>query len=144
LASSSDIIKIASTDTHLTDKYFPSTWVASDGWIEEDPETVQKVVNALYKALAFRASSNANHKEALAAGERIAGKPAGSFDASALVWPTKEGYKEWFANPEGMGYTYMKALYEAKKQSIPEGSAPKSFADSFDDAYILKSISDIG
>ncbi|MHB1454136.1 MAG: ABC transporter substrate-binding protein [Saccharofermentanales bacterium] len=140
IASDRGILNIASTDTHLSDQYFPSTWVASVKWMEESPETVQKVVNALFKALAYRAASDANQKEALAAGERIAQKAAGSFDASAAVWPTKEEYKEWFANTEGMGYTYMKSLYEAKKASIPEGAAAKSFADCFADAYILKAI----
>lgn len=143
IASNRDIVKIASTDTHLSDKYFPSTWVASVKWMEEDPEAVQKVVNALFKALAFRAASDANHKEALAAGERIAKQPAGSFNASAAVWPTKEEYKEWFANAEGMGYTYMKSLYEAKKASIPEGTTAKAFTDCFADTYLLKAIANI-
>lgn len=144
LATSSEIEKIASSDTHLADKYFPSTWAASSQWISENPAMVQKVVNALYRAMEFRAASGANRRESLAAAERLAGKPEGSFTSYGLVWPTKAEYKEWFANAESMGYTYMKSLYEAKKYSVPAGSTAKVFDECFDDTYILASIADIG
>ncbi|MBN2851386.1 MAG: ABC transporter substrate-binding protein [Clostridia bacterium] len=140
--NNSDVEKIAATDTHLADAYFPSTWVASDKWIEESPETVQKVVNALYKALIFRTESDANRQETLLAGERIAQKPVGSFDAAAAVWPTAAEYADWFKDTNSQGYEYMRVLYNAKKGNAPEGQI-KSFEDSFDDSFILKAIANI-
>ncbi len=144
LSSDSNIVQIAATATHLANQYFPATWVADDRWIAANPDIVQKVVNALYKALIYRSGSLANRSEALAAGERIAAKAAGSFDAASVVWPTKAEYKEWFANTQGMGYTYMRSLYNAKKTGLPAGVIPKSFEDCFADSFLLKAAADIG
>lgn len=139
VASNSDMEFIAATDTHLPDKYFPSTWVASQKWLEENPEAAQKVVNALLKALNFRGDP-ANEAVSLAAGENLAQKPAGSFDAAAAVWPTAEEYKGWFATPDSQGYEYLRVLYGAKKGGVPEGTEAKAFEDCLDLSFVLNAL----
>ncbi|MEA5014190.1 MAG: ABC transporter substrate-binding protein [Candidatus Limiplasma sp.] len=137
--SNSDTEFIAATDTHLPDKYFPSTWVASQKWLEESPEAAQKVVNALVKALNFRGDP-ANEAASLAAGENLAQKPAGSFDAAAAVWPTAEEYKGWFTTPDSQGYEYMRVLYDAKKSGVPEGTEAKALEDCMNFTFVLNTL----
>ncbi len=137
--NSQDVEFIAATDTHLSDKYFPSTWVASQKWLDENPEAAQKVVNALLKALYFRGDP-ANQAACLAAGENLAQKPAGSFDAAAAVWPTAEEDKTWFTNPDSQGYQYMQVLYNAKKSGVPDGAEAKALEDCLDFTYVLKAL----
>lgn len=139
VASNTDMELVAATDTHLPDKYFPSTWVASQKWIDENPDAVQRVVNALVKALNYRGDP-ANQAVSLAAGENLAQKPTGSFDASAAVWPTAEEYKEWFASADGKGYEYMNVLYGAKKGGVPEGSQAKPLEECMDFTFLLKTL----
>lgn len=116
---------------------FPSTWVASDKWIAENPEAAQAFVNALYEASAWRA---ANIDAAMRAGEALSQKPAGSFDPINLVAPTREEYKNWFANRDALGYRYMKALYDAKVPNVPKGNPVKPFEQSFNDKFIKEAI----
>ena len=139
-ANNSDMEFIAATDTHLSDAYFPSTWVASQKWIDENPEAVQKVINALVQALNFR-SDPANEGACLAAGELLAQKPAGSFDAAAAVWPDAEEYMtQWFATEDGQGYEYMRVLYNAKKGGVPEGTQAKALEDCMDFSFVLNTL----
>lgn len=122
------------------EKSFPSTWVASNAWLKENPELAQNFVNALYEGALWRAE---NLDAAMRSGEQLCQKPTNSFDPTNLVAPTKQMYKDWFASKDSLGYQYMKALYEVRVPNVPAGNTVKSFEDSFDDTYMLKAIQTI-
>ncbi len=129
---------IATTVGHFPpERSFPSTWVASNAWMKENPELVQNFINALYEGALWRAE---NLDEAMRAGERLSQKPTNSFDPTNLVAPTKKMYQEWFANKDSLGYQYMRALYEVRVPNVPAGNRIKSFDESFDDSFMLKAI----
>ena len=129
---------IATTVGHFPpERSFPSTWVASNAWLQENPELVQNFINALYEAALWRAE---NLDEAMRAGERLSQKPANSFDPTNLVAPTKKMYQDWFADKDSLGYQYMKALYDVRVPNVPDGNKIKSFEESFDDSFMLNAI----
>ena len=93
----------------------------------------------MLKALNFRGEKE-NEAASLAAGENLAQKPAGSFEAAAAIWPAAEEYKEWFANTDGQGYGYLRVLYNAKKGGVPEGAEAKAFEDCLDLSFLLNAL----
>lgn len=119
------------------DKSFPSTWVASNAWLSESPETAQAFVDALYEAALWRYD---NLDEAMRLGEKVCQKPDGSFDPFNLVAPSKENYQKWFADTGSTGYLYMKALYDVRVPNVPAGNRIKSFDESFNDTFLLNAI----
>ncbi len=122
------------------EKSFPSTWVASDKWIAENPEAAQNFINALYEAALWRSK---NLDMAMRAGENLSQKPEGTFDPTNLVAPTQAEYQEWFADRNGQGYAYMRALYDSKVGNVPAGNPVKSFEQSFNDTLMLNAIKNI-
>jgi len=129
---------IATTVGHFPpEKSFPSTWVASNAWLEEDPELVQSFIDALYEAALWRSE---NIDEAMRSGERLSQKPVDSFDPTNLVAPSKDMYQQWFADADSLGYQYMKALYDVRVPNVPAGNAVKSFEESFADSFMLNAI----
>lgn len=133
--------KIATTVGNFPpERSFPSTWVASDKWLNENPEVAQNFINALYEAAIWRSQ---NLDAAMRAGENLAQRPANSFNPTNLVAPTKAEYQEWFANKNANGYRYMKALYDSRLGNVPEGNPKKSFEVAFNDSYLLKAINNI-
>lgn len=137
LSSNSNVEFITAYDLLPPTKASVSCWVASNKWIEEDPETVQKVVDALLESACYRTE---HLDEAIAAAERICQQPAGKFDKGVFRSLSKEEYKEWFATKQSMGYVYMKALYDSRVNAVPEGSPRKTFEESFNDTFLLKAI----
>lgn len=119
------------------EKSFPSTWVASDAWIAENPEVAQNFIKALYEAADWRAN---NIDAAMRAGENLAQKPSGTFDPTNLVAPSKADYEEWFATPDSRGYVYFKALYESTKGNVPDGNPIKPFNKAFNDTLLLNAV----
>lgn len=138
LKTNKDAVKIATTvDNFPPSKSFPSTWVASDAWINENPEVAQNFINALYEAAIWRYG---NLDEAMRIGEKVAQKPEGTFDPTNLVAPSQAQYEEWFASPDAQGYQYMRALYDSKVGNVPEGNPVKSFEESFNDDLMVNAI----
>ncbi len=134
IENNEDIEHIAATSTHLPDNAQPSTWVASEEWMAEDPDVVQRVVNALYKAASVRAEDPDN---ACREAEILCQAAPNTFSPSSAIWPSADEYKEWFATDTSDGYVYMEALYESKKASLPDGVAPKAFEDCIDFSYMI-------
>ena len=122
------------------EKSFPSTWVASDRWMAENPTVVQNFITALYEAAIWRAG---NIDAAMRAGENLCQRPAKSFDPVNLVAPDKEDYQAWFANRDALGYRYVKALYESKVPNVPKGNPVKAFEKAFNDTYLLLALKGI-
>lgn len=122
------------------EKSFPSTWVASNKWLQENPTVAQNFVNALYEAAIWR---SLNLEESMRMGERLSQKPTGIFDSTNLVAPTKENYKQWFASKDSQGYKYMKALYDVRVPNVPKGNPVKTFEQSFNDTFMLNAIKNI-
>ncbi len=139
LASLDDVEKIASTATHLPDSLAVGSWVASDKWLEEEPETVQKVVNALYKGALKRAEDPV---EACRQGEIICQVPEGTFNPNVAIWPDAEMYQEWFENTTSRGYNDFRRLYDDNKGNVPSGN-PKSFEDTLEMSFMLEAIKNI-
>lgn len=132
-----DDVEFICDNSALDAKYVsPSTWVASNKWIAENPDTVQAFVDALLEAAVYRFD---HMDEAMAAADTLSQLPAGSCDANNLIAFNLADYKELFA-AGGKGYEYMKALYELKKGNIPEGATPKAFEDAFNDKFIVTAI----
>ncbi len=141
LNSNNSVEKIATTVGNFpAEKSFPSTWVASDAWIAENPEVAQNFINALYEAAIWR-SENLN--ESMRIGENLAQKPEGTFDPTNLVAPSKADYEEWFATTSSRGYVYMNALYNSSKGNVPAGNVVKPFSESFNDSLLLNAIKTI-
>jgi len=122
------------------EKSFPSTWVASDKWLAENPALAQKFINALYEAALWRAQ---NIDAAMRLGEKLSQKPANSFDPTNVVAPTKENYQAWFATKDSQGYRYMEALYNVRVPNVPKGNPIKTFGQSFNDTFLLNAIKNI-
>jgi len=122
------------------EKSFPSTWVSSNKWLQENPTVAQNFVNALYEAAIWR---SLNLEESMRMGERLSQKPTGIFDSTNLVAPTKENFKQWFATKDSQGYKYMKALYDVRVPNVPKGNPVKTFEQSFNDTFMLNAIKNI-
>lgn len=137
LSSNKNVEFICAYDVLPASKASVGSWVASNKWIEEDPETVQNVVDALLEAACYRTE---HIDEAIAAAERLLQKPEGSLNKGVLRSISASEYKEWFANKNATGYEYMRALYENRKVAVPEGSPIKTFEESFNDSYLLNAI----
>ncbi len=136
LEANDDVELIAKTSTHFAvEDSSIETFVASNEWIKEDPESVQKFVNALTKAAAYR---NDNIEYATAISEEQCNAQAGTFDAGVAWWPTVEDYKEMFATTDGLGYDYMEALYNLAKPNVASGNV-KDFDDCIDFSFMMKS-----
>ncbi|MCX7028247.1 MAG: ABC transporter substrate-binding protein [Spirochaetes bacterium] len=138
LKTNKDAEKIATTVGNFpAEKSFPSTWVASEKWLAENPVLAQNFVNALVEAAVWRSN---NMDAAMRAGEQLCQKPANSFDPINLVAPEKDEYLAWFANKDALGYRYMKALYESKVPNVPKGNPVKPFEKAFNDKYLLEAL----
>ncbi len=138
LATNPNVELIATTVGNFPpDKSFPSTWVASNVWLKENPKVAQAFVDALYEAALWR---YANLDESMRIGEKISQKPVGSFDPFNLVAPSKQDYQKWFATKDSTGYLYMKALYDVRVPNVPAGNRIKSFEEAFDDTFLLNAI----
>ena len=132
-----DVQVVADNNTLPSSMASPGVWVASDAWLEEDPEVVQRVINALYEGAILRAEDVPG---AIRAAEQLCRKPEGSFGEDVCYFSPEEEYVEWFSDPDGAGWEYMRALYEMKKTAIPEGSTPKPFEDAVYFSYFTQAI----
>ncbi|MFI3168098.1 MAG: hypothetical protein R3Y32_08300 [Bacillota bacterium] len=141
LAANDDVEVIAKTSTHFaaSDSSI-ETFVASDEWIAEDPETVQAFVNALTKAAAVR---NDDTDFVETAAENITNAAAGSYNASDSWWPTIAEYKEMFSSTSGTGYEYMEALYDIAYPNVTSGII-EDFEDTMDFSFMLEALNNIG
>ncbi len=119
------------------EKSFPSTWVASDKWLAENPVLAQNFINALLEAAVWRSQ---NMDAAMRAGEQLCQRPTGTFDPTNLVAPDKDDYLSWFSSKDALGYRYLKALYASKVPNVPKGNPVKPFEKAFNDTYILQAI----
>lgn len=129
---------IATTVSHFPPSAsFPSTWVASNKWLTENPAVAQAFIDALYEAAIWRAE---NLDESMRIGERLAQKPEGTFDPFNLVAPSKGELQDWFADKNSAGYLYMQGLYQAASGNVPAGNRVKSFDEAFNDSFIRKAI----
>ena len=88
---------IICTNADFPDKAFPSTWVANKDFVKNNPVAVQKFVNALSKAQAYRAD---NMMEACEWASERAGQAANDMYAQIpfAIWPTAAELKEYYAN----------------------------------------------
>ncbi|MFA5852055.1 MAG: ABC transporter substrate-binding protein [Spirochaetales bacterium] len=141
LKTNKDVEKIATTVSNFPpEKSFPSTWVASDKWIAENPVVAQNFINALYEAAIWRAN---NIDAAMRAGEMLAQRPVNSYDPTNLVAPDKADYQAWFASNNALGYNFMKALYDSKVPNVPKGNPVKPFEKAFNDKLLLEALKTI-
>ncbi len=141
LAANDDVEVIAKTSTHFaaSDSSI-ETFVASDEWIAEDPETVQAFINALTKAAAIR---NDDYDYAETVAENITNAAAGSYNASDSWWPTIDEYKDMFLTSSGSGYDYMQALYDIAYPNVTSGII-EDFEDTMNFSFMIEALNNIG
>lgn len=133
-----DNVEFICDNSALDAKYVsPSTWVASNKWLSENPEVAQNFVDALYEAAGYRYE---HMDEAMISADNIAQLPTGSCDANNMIAFSLADYKELFASKNAKGYGYMRTLYDAKKGAVPEGTTPKAFEDSFNDTFMIEGL----
>lgn len=138
LKTNKEVEKIATTVGNFpAEASFPNTWLASDKWLAENPLLAQNFIYALLEAAIWRSE---NLDAAMRAGERLCQRPVNSFDPINIVAPDKEDYLAWFANKNGLGYRYMKALYNSKVPNVPAGNPMKPFEKAFNDKYLLEAL----
>lgn len=91
-----DGIKLAS-NADFPEDAFPSTWVANKDFVKNNPEAVQKFVNALTKAQAYRAE---NMQEACEWASEKAGQAANDLYTQIpfAIWPTGAEMKDYYVN----------------------------------------------
>ena len=135
-----DIELIADITALPKDKVFPSTVVANTKWMTSNPELAKNCVYALYKAALWRVN---NPAESMRFAERLSAKPEGTFEESTFYSLTAQDYNTWFANPDSLGYVYMRALYNERLPNIPQGTTPKPFEQAVDFTYMLQAIKEL-
>lgn len=89
-----DGVKLA-TNKDFPEAAFPSVWVANKDFVKDNPEIVQKFVNALTKAQAYRAE---NMQEACEWASEKSGQAANDLYAQIpfAVWPTAQELKSYY------------------------------------------------
>jgi len=89
-----DGIKLA-TNEDFPEAAFPSTWVANKDFVKNNPEAVQKFVNALTKAQAYRAE---NMEEACEWASEKAGQAANDLYSQIpfAIWPTATELRAYY------------------------------------------------
>jgi hypothetical protein len=75
--------------------------------------------------------------------ERLCARPEGTFVEYAQYLPKAADYKEWFASPNSVGYSYLRSLYNERLPNIPQGTSPKSFEQAFDLEFMLQAIREL-
>jgi len=133
-------VQVANTATHLPEFTFPSTWVASVAWMQENPAVVQKFINALAKASKYRAE---HIEQSLRWAEEICQVNEGTFKADVMIAPSADELYDWFKDFDGRGYTYMKALYDSKVGNVPAGNRVKTLPETMNFSYMLKALSEV-
>ncbi len=124
-----DGIKIAS-NADYPDKAFPSVWVVNKDFVKSNPETVQKFVNALTKAMAYRAE---NMYEACEWASEKAGQAANDMYSQIpfAIWPTGAQLKDYYANG---GFVDM--LVNLREGQVAAGKITEAEVKDINDVFI--------
>lgn len=117
-----------------------STYVASEKWLQENPETAQNLVKAMYETAILRAKSDENKQAAITAAEKLCGVSAGSYNKDLSIQWTQAQYEEGFATKDAAGYGYMQYLYDSSVGNVTAGNKIKTFEQAFNDSYLLNAI----
>ena len=132
-------VQVATTASHLPEKSFPSTWVASVKWMEENPTVVQKFINALVKATDYRAK---NIEESLRLAEDLCQANPFTYKADAMIAPSAEQLFDWFSSYDGLGFQYFNGMYQDKKANVPAGNRVKSLPEALNISYMMKALAE--
>ncbi len=130
-------VEVANTASHLPEYTFPSTWVASTAWLQQNPNVAQKFINALAKASKYRAE---NIEKSLRWAETLTQANEGTYKAEAMIAPSANELYDWFSDFNGLGYEYMRALYNSKVGNVPEGNRVRTLPEAMSLGYMLKAL----
>lgn len=124
-----DGIKLAS-NADFPEDAFPSTWVANKDFVKNNPEAVQKFVNALTKAQAYRAE---NMQEACEWASEKAGQAANDLYTQIpfAVWPTGPEMKAYYYDG---GFEAM--LLNLRTNQIAGGKITEAEVKPIEEVYI--------
>jgi len=124
-----DGIKLA-TNKDFPDAAFPSTWVANKKFVQEHPDIVQKFVNALTKAQAYRAE---NMQEACEWASQMAGQAANDLYTQIpyAVWPTGPELKAYYHDG-----TFKDLLLILRKNQIAGGKVTEAEVKDINEVFI--------
>lgn len=133
-------VEVATTSSHLPENSFPSTWVASEKWMLENPAVVQKFINALAKATEWRSK---NLEKSLRLAETLLQVNQNTFTADSLIAPSAKELYNWFATYDGLGYIYFNGMYKDKVNNVPAGNRAKTLPEALEVSYMLKGLSEV-
>ncbi len=124
-----DAIKLA-TNKDFPEATFPSTWVANKDFVKNNPEIVQKFVNVLTRAQAYRAD---NMQEACEWASEKAGQAANDLYSQIpfAVWPTGPELKAYYHDG-----TFEQILLSLRAQQIAGGRITEADVKDIKDVYI--------
>ena len=124
-----DAIKLA-TNKDFPDAAFPSTWVANKDFVKDHPDIVQKFVNALTKAQAYRAE---NMEEACEWASEKAGQAANDLYSQIpfAIWPTGPELKAYYNDG-----TFEEMLLILRKNQIAGGKITEAEVKDIKEVYI--------
>lgn len=124
-----DAIKLA-TNKDFPEAAFPSTWVVNKAFVQENPEIVQRFVNALTKAQAYRAE---NMQEASEWASQLSGQPANDLYTQIpfAIWPTGPELKAFYHDG-----TFAEMLMTLAQQQIAGGRITEAEAKPIDEVFI--------
>ncbi len=124
-----DAIKLA-TNKDFPEASFPSTWVANKDFVQKNPEIVQRFVNALTKAQAYRAE---NMQEASEWASQLSGQPANDLYSQIpfAIWPTGPELKAYYHDG-----SFAEMLQTLAQQQIAGGRITEAEAKPIDEVFI--------
>ncbi len=121
---------IIASNRDFPDKAFPSTWVANKNFVKENPEAVQRFMNALTKAQAYRAE---NMMEACEWASEKAGQAANDMygQIEFAIWPSGSELKNHYASG---GFEQM--LVNLRTEQIKAGKITEAEVKDIKEVYI--------
>ena len=100
---------VASAKWHLANTLTPSQYCVNTAWAQENPELLQAFMNALMDAFEYRADES-NWDKCIEMAMAFDQLEAKDYDMTIGYWPTKADLREWFADENGVGYTYLENI----------------------------------
>ena len=120
------------------DYAFPSTWVVSKDFVANNPDVVQRFVNALTKAQVYRAE---NGNQACAYASTYAQQPTNELTAQLpdAIFPNAEQFTEYYTTG---AFTNMLVNLRATQAAKVTGEIPME--EVYIDTFVLEAIKNVG
>jgi hypothetical protein len=81
-----------------------------------------------------------NIEKSLRWAETLTQANEGTYKAEAMIAPSANELYDWFSDFNGLGYEYMRALYNSKVGNVPEGNRVRTLPEAMSLGYMLKAL----